>query len=205
MILDINGNPVKSDEPKNNNEDIIIGIDLSLRNTGFVVNQGTKVIDSGVIQTKAFKKPKELAEEFYFQEKIEHDLTQIAQIDAHLNHLVVQYSPHLMVIEVPTFSQNQSSAMALGMIRCSLMRQVFSKHIDVVLYRPCDCKRITGNSKKTSKKDIEAVVVKSGYLALMGQPDHVFDAQAAVLYWRSTLNEDDPMYFEIKKNEFKLK
>lgn len=177
-------------------EVVVLGLDLALRNTGFVVNEGKKLIGFGTIKTKPFKKPKKQKKEEYFQEEIHHDLTQIQQLDAHINSLVVEHNPDFIVVEVPTFSQNQSSGLALGMVRCALMRYVLGSGPVVHLYQPSSCKRITGDSKRTTKIDVKLAVMKSGYIALAGY-EHCIDAQAAVLYWRSTLEESDPLYFKI--------
>lgn len=193
-ILDGQGNEVRSDDPEKGV--IMLGLDLALRHTGFVVNEDKKVIDHGVISTRPFKKPN-APEEEYFQEMIEHDLKQIIAIDSSINSLVVQHNPSIIVVEVPTFSQSAASGLALGMVRCALMRQVFSKSVRVVLVKPNQCKRITGNKRRTTKEDVKDKVLTSGYLSLAGCVDHVLDSQAAILYFRSTFPEDHPLYFEI--------
>lgn len=158
---------------------IYLGLDVALRNTGWVVNEGRRLVASGTVKTKSFKKPKGLKQAEYFDEMVKHELEQVDALGHSLADISKTFEADMVVAELPTFAQSNASFLGLAW---SIFAGADYGKLCFVL--PNEIKKITGSKNRTSKQDIKNVVCKK-YFALMTASEHAVDAQAALIYYHA--------------------
>lgn len=153
----------------------IIGIDPGTGITGFGVIEVNgnkyKLIDAGVIRTKAHTPDNERLQTIY----------------ENITEVIEEHKPNIMSIEKLFFQRNVTTAMSVSQARGVLLLAGEQNKLEIHEYTPLQIKQsITGYGKAEKQQVQEMVKVLLG-LKEVPKPDDCADALAAALVHASTI------------------
>lgn len=144
---------------------IILGIDPGTATTGFGViesKKGFKVIDYGVISTKAGVEAGSRLEEIYNG----------------VVELIDRYKPEIASVESLFFCNNIKTAMAVGQARGVVILACRQKGLDFFEYTPKQVKQAVVGYGMADKKQVQYMVQRIYNLNELPRPDDAADALA---------------------------
>jgi crossover junction endodeoxyribonuclease RuvC len=141
----------------------ILGIDPSLRATGWVVVENRKVIGWGVIRTKG------------------NLVDSLAVIRDSLSRIVEELRPDKAVMEAIIYHRNPKVAILLGAVRGVILLTLKDTDVPVEEVSPSKLKMSSTRFGNAPKEQV-AYMLKSVYNLNEDVPDHVTDALAAANY-----------------------
>lgn len=163
----------------------ILALDFSWRNTGWVlIDPEGKPLKWGVISTKPRKKEKE--DKNHLQD-IAHELQNYDIINIEINNILgstmeelnIRYENIKTIAEVPYFSQHSKAAIYIGM-SWSLLHKLKAEFI-----LGSEVKEILTGNPRAKKTEISQYIIEHGGLKLMMEKDHIKDAYATYLAWKT--------------------
>lgn len=172
---------------------IVIGLDLALNKTGYVVMEDDVILDYGIISTPA-RYPKTESDDAW-------DTRRLHSIYNHIYDLVGAWEPKVVAIEIPDWIQpidawedDWRAAYArervvrekLGMARAAAMLAISNAGSDARYIGANEAKSAWGLK---SKKDVAAQAVQV-WPELTGEPDDVTDAVAVAFALQGILREE---------------
>lgn len=145
---------------------IILGIDPGLANTGWgvvdVVNQRYRPLSYGVIRTTT-----------------DHSLPdRIHAIATQVGELAAKYSVQAASIEDVYFTNNISSAIAVGKVIGAVSHELRGRGIDVQYFSPLQIKMAVTGIGRADKNQVQQMVQLLLKLNELPKPDHAADALA---------------------------
>ncbi len=141
----------------------VLGIDPSLRATGWIVVEGREVKGWGVIRTKG-----ELAES-------------LSVIRDSLLRIVEEFQPERAVMEAIIYHRNPKVAILLGAVRGVILITLRDAGVNLIEVSPSRLKLSSTRFGNAPKEQV-AYMLKSVYGLNEDVPDHVTDALAAANY-----------------------
>ncbi len=141
----------------------VLGIDPSLRATGWIVVEGREVKGWGVIRTKG-----ELAES-------------LSVIRDSLLRIVEEFQPERAVMEAIIYHRNPKVAILLGAVRGVILITLREAGVNLIEVSPSRLKLSSTRFGNAPKEQV-AYMLKSIYGLDEDVPDHVTDALAAANY-----------------------
>ncbi|NPA79766.1 MAG: crossover junction endodeoxyribonuclease RuvC [Thermotogae bacterium] len=141
----------------------VLGIDPSLRATGWIVVERDRALAWGVIRTKG-----ELGESLL---KIKEETVRVVR----------QFSPDRAVMEAIIYHRNPKVAIVLGAVRGVLLLTLHELGVDVEEIPPSRLKLASTRYGQASKRQV-AYILRNLYDLREDVPDHITDALAAAHY-----------------------
>lgn len=155
-----------------------LAIDFAWRNSGWVViNEEEEILGKGLIVTKPRKKRK--GEKNIILD-IKHEKENYHLIQDSLIAILEKFLYHRIVAEVPYFSRKSSDAILIGM-GWALLNGFSAK-----LITASQVKEVLLNNPRASKKEIADYVIRNGGISLAFDKDHIKDAYACYLAWKTS-------------------
>ena len=163
----------------------IIALDVSLRATGFAVvdagQQPEKLLQYGYIPTMPDKRRK--------GRRTEDDIRRVSLIVLQLRTLLEKWQPGLVVAELPSWSQSSRGAVAQGVSLGILGALRVIDAVPCLWVDPQETKTGATGSRKASKGDVQAAVVRVWPALACRNNDEreaVCDSLGALMFARST-------------------
>ena len=153
---------------------IILGIDTSLRSTGYGVIEISKgkarALDCGIIKNKPALRHSEC----------------LKRISGGIEQLVQLYKPEQVSIESTFVSKNAKTAMILGMARGAAISPVAKEDLPIYEYSPKSAKLAVVGTGTASKEQVAVMVGQILNCDITGLKDDATDALAlAICHWQS--------------------
>ncbi len=148
---------------------VILGIDPGLADTGFgiIAKEGgcLKLIDYGVVKTKAGKPAKDRLSEIYQS----------------LEKIIKKYQPDSVSIEQLFFCKNVKTALSVGQARGVIVLLAGQNNIPLKEFTPLQVKMGTTGYGKASKNQVQQMVKIILKLKELPKPDDAADALAIAI------------------------
>ena len=148
---------------------IILGIDPGLADAGFGVieksNTGLKVLDLGVIKTKA-KTP---------------DQNRLLEIRSGLEEIIKRYRPNIIAVEKLFFAKNVKTALSVGQARGVIILSAGENQLELKEYTPLQVKQALTGYGQADKRQIKEMVKIILNLNSLPKSDDAADALAVAI------------------------
>lgn len=141
----------------------ILGLDPSLRATGWIVIESGKALGWGVIKTKG-----DLKESLFF-------------IRNEINRIINEFSPKIAVMESVIYHRNAKVAITLGAVRGVILITLYDNGVDVFEVEPTRLKLGSTRYGRASKEQVSYIL--RNVFSLPEVEDHITDALAAAYYY----------------------
>ena len=154
---------------KLNTDEIILGIDPGVADTGFGVikKNGNKLtfIEAGSIQTA----------------KTEDLPTRLEIIYQTMQELLFKHKPDLVAVEKLYFARNVTTALDVGQARGVVILAIKKHKIDILEFTPLQIKQAVTGSGNADKRQVGLMVKAILHIAEVPKPDDAADAVAAAI------------------------